>query len=219
MHFDAFDESDPLKAAQVELDPRPRQGERWADVFGQAIGACAARTRSGALCRLPGVGCGGRCRLHGGNSTGPKTPVGRMRSRLNGLRRANPRRENMDDKPTADQVPGAAPAAPPSANEAPRREPAPAAQPSRPTFLEQLLDQYLSGKRRWTLVDSIFRAVLAPVPRTRAELLAELPEPGTDRVIGMLLARGVLIERVAGRRVVIDASATARPAGIQAPRT
>lgn len=32
---------------------------------------CGARNRSGGSCRLPGVGRGGRCRFHGGRSTGP----------------------------------------------------------------------------------------------------------------------------------------------------
>lgn len=41
---------------------------------------CEARTRSGALCRAPGIGRGGRCKLHGGKSSGPKTPEGKERS-------------------------------------------------------------------------------------------------------------------------------------------
>jgi hypothetical protein len=36
---------------------------------------CGARTRSGTVCQCPAMP-NGRCRLHGGLSTGPKTAVG-----------------------------------------------------------------------------------------------------------------------------------------------
>ena len=39
-----------------------------------------ARTRAGAACRQPAMG-NGRCRLHGGNSTGPRTEAGLARIR------------------------------------------------------------------------------------------------------------------------------------------
>ena len=47
---------------------------------------CGAKTRSGATCRAPGVwnrktGNYGRCRMHGGKSTGPRTPEGIERCR------------------------------------------------------------------------------------------------------------------------------------------
>ena len=37
---------------------------------------CGAKTRSGAACKNPAVADKGRCRLHGGRSTGAKTPEG-----------------------------------------------------------------------------------------------------------------------------------------------
>ncbi|MEC9433959.1 MAG: HGGxSTG domain-containing protein [Pseudomonadota bacterium] len=41
---------------------------------------CGAKTRSGARCRLRPVGpWNDRCALHGGLSTGPRTPEGRAR--------------------------------------------------------------------------------------------------------------------------------------------
>jgi len=40
---------------------------------------CEARTRRGALCKRPGNKVNGRCKLHGGRSTGPKTEEGRAR--------------------------------------------------------------------------------------------------------------------------------------------
>ncbi|MDF2234959.1 HGGxSTG domain-containing protein [Albimonas sp. CAU 1670] len=41
---------------------------------------CGARTRSGKPCKMHPVGLrNDRCRLHGGLSTGPRTPEGRAR--------------------------------------------------------------------------------------------------------------------------------------------
>lgn len=44
-------------------------------------GKCGARTRRNTSCRRPAMR-NGRCRLHGGLSTGPKTPEGRRRIRI-----------------------------------------------------------------------------------------------------------------------------------------
>ena len=41
---------------------------------------CGAKTRTGKPCQAPGNGRGGRCKLHGGKSTGPKTQEGKARS-------------------------------------------------------------------------------------------------------------------------------------------
>ena len=41
---------------------------------------CGARTRKGTLCKAPAMS-NGRCRMHGGKSTGPRTPEGLERSR------------------------------------------------------------------------------------------------------------------------------------------
>jgi hypothetical protein len=43
----------------------------------QAAPRCGAKTRNGAACRGPAMR-NGRCRLHGGLSTAPKTPEGRI---------------------------------------------------------------------------------------------------------------------------------------------
>jgi len=40
---------------------------------------CGAKTRRGTPCRAPAM-ANGRCRMHGGKSTGPRTPEGRERS-------------------------------------------------------------------------------------------------------------------------------------------
>jgi len=41
---------------------------------------CGAKTRAGGSCKAPAVRGKSRCRMHGGLSTGPKTPEGRARS-------------------------------------------------------------------------------------------------------------------------------------------
>ena len=41
---------------------------------------CGAKRRDGGSCRQPGM-TNGRCRMHGGKSTGPRTPEGLERSR------------------------------------------------------------------------------------------------------------------------------------------
>jgi hypothetical protein len=40
---------------------------------------CGARTRSGTSCKAPAMP-NGRCRMHGGPSTGPRTPEGKERA-------------------------------------------------------------------------------------------------------------------------------------------
>ena len=40
---------------------------------------CEAQTRRGTLCQRPGTKRNGKCRLHGGKSTGPRTAEGRAR--------------------------------------------------------------------------------------------------------------------------------------------
>ncbi len=45
-----------------------------------AVPRCGARTRTGAPCEGPGM-ANGRCRMHGGKSTGPRTAEGLERCR------------------------------------------------------------------------------------------------------------------------------------------
>jgi hypothetical protein len=47
---------------------------------------CGAKTRAGTPCKRKDLYTNGRCRLHGGLSTGPKTKEGKRRSALNGWR-------------------------------------------------------------------------------------------------------------------------------------
>ena len=41
---------------------------------------CGAKTRAGGACQNPAIGGRSRCTLHGGLSTGPRTPEGKARS-------------------------------------------------------------------------------------------------------------------------------------------
>lgn len=47
---------------------------------------CGAKTRAGTACKRRDLWSNGRCRLHGGLSTGPRTEQGKKRSSQNGLR-------------------------------------------------------------------------------------------------------------------------------------
>lgn len=46
--------------------------------------SCGARTRAGTPCQQKGLFGNGRCRLHGGMSTGPRTDAGKAISARNG---------------------------------------------------------------------------------------------------------------------------------------
>jgi len=46
---------------------------------------CGAKTRAGVPCKQKAIYINGRCRWHGGLSTGPKTEEGKKRSAMNGF--------------------------------------------------------------------------------------------------------------------------------------
>lgn len=48
---------------------------------------CGAKTRAGTPCRQKGIYENGRCKLHGGLSTGPRTKRGKRRASLNWKKR------------------------------------------------------------------------------------------------------------------------------------
>ena len=48
---------------------------------------CGAQTRAGTPCQQKGIYRNGRCKLHGGLSTGPRTKRGKRRSSLNWKKR------------------------------------------------------------------------------------------------------------------------------------
>lgn len=47
---------------------------------------CGAKTRAGTPCKMQGLFRSGRCKLHGGLSTGPKSAVGKAKSAQNAKR-------------------------------------------------------------------------------------------------------------------------------------
>lgn len=53
---------------------------------------CGAKTRKGTPCRRKDIYQSGRCALHGGLSTGPKTEAGKEQSRINGRKGGRPKR-------------------------------------------------------------------------------------------------------------------------------
>ena len=75
-----------------------RQAAEWRATYGDIIpppiwpifpsdvvgSLCGARTRQGGSCKQPALLPSGRCRYHGGRSTGPRTAAGKARSAANG---------------------------------------------------------------------------------------------------------------------------------------
>lgn len=63
--------------------------------------ACGAQTRAGTPCKRRDLYRSGRCKLHGGLSTGPRTAKGKRRSARNGKRgsagKPHERVKNADD--------------------------------------------------------------------------------------------------------------------------
>lgn len=57
---------------------------------------CGARKQNGQPCRQRAIYANGRCKFHGGRSTGPNTEAGREQSRINGRLGGRPRVVAMD---------------------------------------------------------------------------------------------------------------------------
>ena len=58
----------------IEAGKATRLGPEWPGK------RCLAKTRRATLCQKPAIRGRGRCQLHGGKSTGPRTPEGRALS-------------------------------------------------------------------------------------------------------------------------------------------
>lgn len=73
-------EVNPGENPMQRLQAAQRKTERLPDwrttlPLAQSCPRCGARTRTGTPCRSPAMG-NGRCRMHGGASTGPRTAEG-----------------------------------------------------------------------------------------------------------------------------------------------
>jgi hypothetical protein len=55
-------------------------------------GPCGAKTRAGTPCKQKTVYWNGRCKLHGGLSTGPTTAAGKEQARVNGRKGGRPKK-------------------------------------------------------------------------------------------------------------------------------
>lgn len=80
-----FDKNFNIRISLFAKSPKTRRSER---------GTCNAKTRKSTLCQAPPVwdnfsdaAVNGRCKLHGGLSTGPKTEPGRQAIRESNRRR------------------------------------------------------------------------------------------------------------------------------------
>lgn len=54
---------------------------------------CGAINQAGLPCRMLAIYDNGRCKWHGGCSTGPKTEAGKEQSRINGRKGGRPRKK------------------------------------------------------------------------------------------------------------------------------
>ena len=75
--------------ALIEAGKGTRFGDSWT---GQR---CLAKTRGGSLCQKAAIAGKGRCRLHGGASTGPRTVEGRSRIAAANYKHGNRTKERL----------------------------------------------------------------------------------------------------------------------------
>lgn len=83
------------RARARDYAAKAKQAREALDALQPRRERCGARCRDGHACNAPPSGHGGRCKLHGGRSTGPRTPEGKARA-LAALQRA---RESRDHAP------------------------------------------------------------------------------------------------------------------------
>lgn len=72
--------------------PPPHCPALPADLIGLT---CGAKTRAGTPCKLTTLYDNGRCKWHGGCSTGPKTEAGKEQARINGRKGGRPKKPKL----------------------------------------------------------------------------------------------------------------------------
>ena len=77
----------PRQCAYIRKPPVLGRWETNPDWF------CGAINRAGLPCRMLAIFNNGRCKWHGGASTGPKTDAGKEQARINGRKGGRPRKE------------------------------------------------------------------------------------------------------------------------------
>lgn len=75
--FKVYEDSGYHHALKLQMPPFPHELLNL---------RCEAKTRAGTPCKRSDIYLNGRCKLHGGLSTGPKTIQGKSASSRNGLR-------------------------------------------------------------------------------------------------------------------------------------
>lgn len=82
--------------------PAPASGRQGADHEPASVhlhsDSCGAMTRKGTPCKSKVLYRGGRCKLHGGLSTGPKTKKGKAASRRNGKKGGRPKKNRQTER-------------------------------------------------------------------------------------------------------------------------
>ena len=66
--------------------------QKWLEMVAAKDGYCSAKTRRGTPCRRKDLYHSGRCRLHGGLSSGPRSSEGKSRSSKNGKLGGRPKK-------------------------------------------------------------------------------------------------------------------------------
>lgn len=98
MRYPAAGEKMSITKCIAELGFRTRFGKDWP---GQR---CLAKTRRGTLCQSPAFKHNGRCRLHGGASTGAKTSAGLQRISDANLKHGRYKKEKIEAQKKAAAV-------------------------------------------------------------------------------------------------------------------
>ena len=79
--------------AKLLAEREANKAEKRAEILRiEMLRPCGAKTRAGTPCQQRAIFENGRCKWHGGLSTGPKTEAGKQQSRINGRLGGRPRK-------------------------------------------------------------------------------------------------------------------------------